>query len=131
MWVSTKQPVVALSSCESELIATSTVGCGVSWSRQLLQELTITQLTIELGVDNKCSMYLLEQGTGSFKRAKHIKVRYFWVKDLIDEGEVNLRYIPSEELVADLLTKAVTGAKFKYLRAKLLGWDNQDEAKEI
>ena len=76
-------------------------------------------------------MYLLEQGTGSFKRAKHIKVRYFWVKDLITEGEVNLRYIPSEKLVADLLTKAVTGAKFKYLRAKLLGWNDQNEAKEI
>jgi hypothetical protein len=130
MWVSTKQPVVAMSSCESELIATSTVGCGVSWSRQLLQELTITQLTIEIGVDNKCSMYLLEQGTGSFKRAKHIKVRYFWLKDLIDEGEVILRYIPSEELVADLLTKAVTGAKFKYLRTKLLGWNDEDEVKE-
>ena len=32
-----------------------------------------------------------------------------------------LKYIPSEELVADLLTKAITGVKFKYLRAKLLG----------
>ena len=63
-------------------------------------------------------MHLLEQGTGSFKRAKHIKVRYFWLKDLIDEGEVVLKYIPSEELVADLLTKAITGVKFKYLRAK-------------
>ena len=130
MWVSSKQPVVAMSTCESELIATSTIGCGVSWSRQLLQELSITQMTIEIGVDNKCSMYLLEQGTGSFKRAKHIKVRYFWVKELIDEGEVILRYIPSEELVADLLTKAVTGAKFKYLRAKLLGWNDEDVVKE-
>ena len=70
-------------------------------------------------------MYLLEQGTGSFKRAKHVEVRYFWIKDLIDEGEVNLRCIPSEELVADLLTKAVTGAQFKYLRAKLLGWNDE------
>jgi hypothetical protein len=87
-------------------------------------------MTIEIGVDNKCSMYLLEQGTGSFKRAKHIKVRYFWVKELIDEGEVILRYIPSEKLVADLLTKAVTGAKFKYLRAKLLGWNDEDMDKE-
>ena len=33
--------------------------------------------------------------------------------------------------MADLLTKAVTGAKFKYLRAKLLGWNDGDEAKEI
>ena len=66
-------------------------------------------------------MRLLEQGTGSFKRAKHIKVRFFWLKDLIDDGEVILIYVPSEELVADMLTKATTGAKFKYLRDKLLG----------
>ena len=120
--------MVALSTCESELIATSTIGCGVEWGRQFLQELGYVQLTIEIGVDNKCSMHLLEQGTGSFKRAKHIKVRYFWLKDLIDEGEVVLKYIPSEELVADLLTKAITGAKFKYLRAKLLGEPNEASA---
>ena len=66
-------------------------------------------------------MRLLEQGTGSFKRAKHIEVRFFWLKDLIDGGEVILIYVPSEELVADMLTKATTRAKFKYLRDKLLG----------
>ena len=66
-------------------------------------------------------MHLLAQGNGSFKRAKHIKVRYFWLKDLIDEEEIELQYIPSEELVADLLTKSIAGAKFKYLRDKLLG----------
>ena len=32
-----------------------------------------------------------------------------------------LIYVPSEELVADMLTKATTGAKFKYLRDKLRG----------
>ena len=56
-----------------------------------------------------------------FKRAKHIKVRFFWLKDLIDGDEIILVYVPSEELVADMLTKATTGAKFKYLRGKLLG----------
>ena len=75
MWLSTKQPVVALSTCESELIATCTFGCAVEWARQFVQELGYAQGTIEIGVDNKCSMRLLEQGTGSFKRAKHIKVR--------------------------------------------------------
>ena len=85
-WVSCKRPVVDyLSTCESELIATSTIGCGVEWGRQFLQELGHVQLNIEIGVDYKCSMHLLEQGTGSFKLAKHIKVRYFWLKDLIDE----------------------------------------------
>ena len=121
MWASIKQPVVALSTCESELIATSTIGQGVAWANQFLQELGQAQSTIIIGVDNKCSMHLLAQGTGSFKRAKHIKVRYFWLKDLIDEEEIELQYIPSEELVADLLTKGIAGAKFKYLRDKLLG----------
>ena len=73
-------------------------------------------------------MHLLEQGTGSFKRAKHIKVRHLWLKDLIDEEWTVLKYIPSEKLVADLLTKTITGAKFKYLRAKLLGEPNKASA---
>ena len=73
-------------------------------------------------------MRLLEQGTGSFKRAKHIKVRFFWLKDLIDEGEIILKYVPSEELVANMLTKATTGAKFKYLRDKLLGTKSENTA---
>ena len=68
-------------------------------------------------------MRLLEQGTGSFTRAKHINLRFFWLKDPIDEGENTLIYVPSEELVADMLTKSTTGAKLKYLRAKLLGQD--------
>ena len=42
---------------------------------------------------------------------------------LIDEGEIILISVPSEELAADMLTKATIGAKFKSLRAKLLGQD--------
>ena len=94
MWLSMKQLVVALSTCESALIATCTVGCAIEWARQFVQELGNAQLTIQVGVDNTCSMRLLEQGTGSFKRAKHIKVRFFWLKDLTDGGEIILIYVP-------------------------------------
>ena len=74
-------------------------------------------------------MRLLEQGTGSFKRAKHIKVSVFWLKDLIDDGEIVFIYVQSEELVADMLSKATTGAKFRCFRGKLLGL-REDEAYE-
>jgi hypothetical protein len=60
-----------------------------------------------------------------FKRAKHIKVRFFWLKDLIDQGVVVLKYCKSEERVADLLTKPVTGARFGYLLKKLIGWSRR------
>ena len=60
MWVSSKQPVMALSTHESDLNTTSIIGCGVEWGTQFLQELGPAQLTIEIGVDNKCAMHLLE-----------------------------------------------------------------------
>jgi hypothetical protein len=52
---------------------------------------------------------MVKQGTGSFKRAKHIKVRFFWLKDLIDLGLLELVYMPTDELVADILTKTSGG----------------------
>ena len=69
-------------------------------------------------------MQMVKQGTGSFKRAKHIKFRYFWLKDLIDQGLLELIYMPTNELVADILTKPLTGWNFFYLLGKLFGWSN-------
>jgi hypothetical protein len=70
-------------------------------------------------------MDILRMGTGSFKRAKHIKVRFFWLKQLLDEGTVKLRYVPTAEMVSDIMTKPLVGAKFKYLVGKLLGYKAQ------
>ena len=121
-FVTGKQPVVAMSACEAELIAVNKVGTYVEWAKQLMEELGYPQETITIYQDSTCSIAMLKQGTGSFKRAKHIKVRFFWLKDLIDAGVVILKYCKSEELVADVLTKPVTGAKFHYLLKKLIGW---------
>jgi hypothetical protein len=44
---------------------------------------------------------------------------------LIDAGVVILKYVRSGELVADILTKPVTGAKFSYLLKKLIGWSKK------
>ena len=121
-FVTGRQPVVAMSACEAELIAVNKVGTFVEWARQLMEELGFPQETVTIYQDSTCSIAMLKQGTGSFKRAKHIKVRFFWLKDLIDSGDIILKYCKSEELVADILTKPVTGSKFGYLLKKLIGW---------
>jgi hypothetical protein len=126
--ISTKQPVVAKSSCEAELIAVNKVGDYVEWAIQLMEELGYPQDgPVVIDQDNKCTMDILRMGTGSFKRAKHIKVRYFWLKQLIDEGSVMLRYVPTAEMVSDIMTKPVVGSKFKYLVGKLLGIKTQQQ----
>jgi hypothetical protein len=111
-FISSKQPVVAKSVGEAELIAQNKVGDLVEWAREMLMELGFKQTKVPMKVDS----------TGLFKRAKHIKVRYFWLEELIDQGMLELIYTPTDELVADILTKPLVGWKFKYLLKKLLGW---------
>ena len=50
-------------------------------------------------------MKLLEKGYGQFGRTKHIKKRYFSIKDLIDNHKVIIQYIPTDIMIADMLTK--------------------------
>jgi len=121
-FVSAKQPMVAKSAGEAELIAQNKVGDLVEWAREMLNELGYLQKKVPILVST-CAMQMVKQGTGSFKRAKHIKVRYFWLKELIDEGMLELIYLPTDELVADILIKPLTGWKFQYLLRKLLGWN--------
>jgi hypothetical protein len=76
-FMSSKQPVVAKLVGEAELIAQNKVGDLVEWARDLLEELGYVQEKVPMLVDSTCVMQMIKQGTGSFKRAKHIKVRYF------------------------------------------------------
>lgn len=92
-----------------------------------MEELGYPQKTVIMLVDSTCAMNMVRNGTGSFKRAKHIKVRYFWLKDLIDAGIIKLEYQSTHELVADILTKPLTGAQFQYLLYKLIGWNNESD----
>ena len=125
--ISNKQAVVAKSSGEAELIAENKVGDLVEWQIQFMEELGYKQKTVVMNIDSTCAMNMLKNGTGSFKRAKHIKVRYFWLKELIDDEIIKLVYQPTNELVADILTKPLTGAQFQYLLYKLIGWNNQSD----
>jgi hypothetical protein len=112
-FISSKQPVVAKSAGEAELIAQNKVGDLVEWAREMLDELGYPQKKVPMLVNSICAMQMVKQGTGSFKRAKNIKVCYFWLKELIDEGMLELIYMPTDELVADILTKSLTGWKFQ------------------
>ena len=54
------------------------------------------EVRIPMYVDSTCAMQMMKQGSRSFKRAKHIEVRFLWMKDLIDEGKIKLIHVPTE-----------------------------------
>lgn len=117
-WSSNKQNLVASSSCEAEFISISEASKEIKWLRQLLEEMhekidgptTIfedNQSCIELVRDHKFSC-----------KTKHMDTRYKMIRDLIGQKIIECEYCPSEEMVADLLTKPLSAIKHNYLREK-------------
>ena len=99
---STKQKINTKSSTEAELI-------GLSDSPSHVYQ------------DNQSTMAMLKNGRShSASKARHINIRYFWAKDLVDSGQVDIDYMPTEDMLADILTKPLQGELFRKLRNLLL-----------
>ena len=52
-------------------------------------------------------------------RAKHIDLRHHFIREAVDEGKINVQYIPTAENVSDIFTKALPRPKFKFFIEKL------------
>jgi len=63
---------------------------------------------------------LAHQGFSGSGKSKHIAVRYFYVKQLIETDQLYVEYLPTERMIADILTKPIVGKKFIELRNLLL-----------
>jgi len=59
----------------------------------------------------------------SGKRTRHFHIKYFYITDLIKQGEVTIKHCPTDEMIADYMSKPVTGAKFKQFRKYIMGWN--------
>jgi hypothetical protein len=70
--------------------------------------------------DNMSALSLEKNGRiSSSKRTKHIKAKYFLIKDYYDAGEIDVKFCPTDEMWADVLTKPLQGQKFRDMRAFL------------
>jgi hypothetical protein len=71
--------------------------------------------------DNKSAIHLIEKSHGNFRNSKHIKVRYYFIRELVKAGELVVRWVSTVLMVADLLTKGVEWPVFERLLPKLIG----------
>jgi hypothetical protein len=118
-WSSTKQKCVALSTMEAELIALAAASSEVLWWRQLLAELGVKQAKPTVIHEDNQSCIAYAKNSGSAHRAKHIDLRYHFVRDEITNGKLKLRYIQSRANPADIFTKPLPPAIFLELRTLL------------
>ena len=77
--------------------------------------------------DNTSAMKLEMNGkASSTKRTRHFNIRLFYVKGLVDRGEVSIEYCPTDEMIADYMTKPTVDSKFKMLRELIMNISNID-----
>jgi Reverse transcriptase (RNA-dependent DNA polymerase) len=111
-WGTRKQAVVALSSTESEYIAMTVATTEGLWIQQILQELELPQEKIILFEDNT-SAIAFSKNSENTKRLKHIDLKYHFLKDQVNDGNIVLRHVESREQCADLFTKSLPCVSFK------------------
>ena len=119
-----KQSVVTNSSTYAELVAVNDAMIPSSNQQQILESRGITGKGIKPGKfkeDNTATIQLIKNGRSLSAKTKHIKLKYYFIKHYFDNGDFELEYCPTEDMVADILTKPLQGKLFFKLRAMLLG----------
>jgi transposase InsO family protein len=120
-WGSKKQELVVLSTTEAEYVAATHAAKEVLWLRRFLSEIfePITEPTT-LYSDNQSAIALAHSQGHFHARTKHIDIRYHFIRFTIESGSIRLVYCPTDEMTADVLTKALPNTKAKHF-ARALG----------
>ena len=116
-----KHKVVSKSSTEAELITLSDAVSIAAYNINFLKGQGY-DVCADLKQDNTSTIKLAENGRSNSDRTKHIQVRYFFVKQYLDENVMKISHCPTKEMIADVLTKPIQGEQFKALRDMLLGY---------
>lgn len=113
---SKKQKMVAKSSTEAELLALGDELTSVLFAQHFLQAQGYAEKPAIVFQDNQSTIVMAEKGRSTSTRTRHISIRYFFVKDYIDRKEIEIRYKPTEDMLADFFTKPLQGELFLKIR---------------
>lgn len=115
-WCSRKQDNVTLSSTEAEYVALAESCKELNWILRLFDVLGIpTKLPIKIHEDNQSCIKQI--GAASVNRkSKHVETKHHFVRQLKQEGVIDPQYLPTEEMIADMMTKPLQNIKLSRFR---------------
>ena len=99
-----KLKMITRSSSEAELVVLEEASTFTGWYKNLLSDLGIDVGAIPIYQDNKSTIIMAAQG-GNFQRTKHLMMKDLYIKERLECNDARLLYLPTEDMVADLLTK--------------------------
>ena len=106
-WKSQIQPVVALSTAEAEYVAISEAAKEALYLRKLLAEFKQTSERPVVLFEDKSAAAIWTKNETDHQKSQHIDVRYHHIRDHIAKGDIVVHMCPTQEMVADIMTKAL------------------------
>lgn len=100
------------SSCEAEYVALDSAASEAIWLRQLMLDLGYPQVKPTLIFEDNNGSISLALNPEHHNRTKHIDVRYHYIRQLIENHQVELAWCDTNAMIADILTKPLGTAKF-------------------
>ena len=117
---SKKMKLTTLSSTESEYVALCEATREAVWLRRLLSDIGFTEKRPTLmWQDNKSTIDMVK-GHRSYQASKHINPKFHYTGEMVEMGEICLEYLPTDKMIADVLTKALPSVSHIKLTNQLL-----------
>ena len=106
-WFSRKQTSISLNTVEAEYIVACLACSEAVWLRKMLAGLFDAEIDVtDIHCDNHNCIKMIENPMFHDK-SKHMEIIYHYIRDMVQKGAVKLKYVPTKEQVADVLTKPI------------------------
>jgi hypothetical protein len=121
------------SSTEAEIVGVDNLLGYILWTRYFMEEQGYDMEPLLLYQDNMSAILLETNGkASSSRRTKHIEVKYFYIKEKVDNEEIVIEHCPTEQMWMDINTKPKQGKVFHEFRGHVMGIPTEyDYKKEV
>lgn len=121
-WRANKQDTVTTSTTEAELLALSQAIKEAMFISRLIRELDIKLSTsvIKIQCDNRQTISLVHKDIQTLKtKLRHVDIHNHWLRERAERGEIVVEYTPTNDMIADGLTKALPAQKHQLFVAQM------------
>jgi hypothetical protein len=117
-WFALKQSSVSQSTTEAKYVAAASCCSQILWIVHTMRNYRVTYKSVLLMCDSSCAI-CLSQNPVFQGRVKHIKVRHHFLRDQVEKGDIEMKYIDTERQLADIFTKLHDATRFAPLWGEL------------
>ncbi|KAJ9546973.1 hypothetical protein OSB04_019516 [Centaurea solstitialis] len=117
-WTSKKQNCVSTSTAEAKYVAAASCCSHVLWMKTQLLDYGYKLKRVPIYCDSESAIAITSNPV-QHSKTKHIDIRYHFIKDNVEKGNIEMFFVQTDYQLADLFTKPLDEKRFNFLVSKL------------